>query len=429
MAISASAREAFPVDADGRALGPCMMAGDTRASERWMKLLSETCSPEQWIRSCSHLPERMDPVCRLLWWRENRPEIMARARYFWGWHEFLTFRMTGRAVTDPGLAARWLVYDLDSRDWSPQRLAQFGVAPAMLPTIQTWGTVAGTVAPSPAAELGLPTHLKIGMGTLDAACSALGAGVVSPGTAALVSGSWEDLVVPVNSSLPVDVLLRTNLTGGPHPGPGGTVMYSLSPNGTAVVDWARNLLGISLESLDADLQASDLGPSPVLAVPHLSGTMLLRERAGRTGGALLGLTLASSKTELMKALMEGIAYDLCQAAAVMRASGVSIGCLRAVGGGARLAWWTQLKSDLLMTPIELVNQPQPGTLGAALLGGLAVGAFSSLEQAAREFVKVERRFEPDTQRAGLHAERLAAYKAAVGELLRLNWSGPVGASG
>jgi sugar (pentulose or hexulose) kinase len=174
MAISASGREAFPVDQDGRALGPCIMAGDTRGAD-FEAITVRRASKEGWYSSCGHVPERMDPVNRLLWWRHRDPELLSHSRLFLGWHEFLTLRLSGRAVTDRSLAGKWCVYDLKG-EWSPERLADFRIDPRILPEIQSWGTVVGQLKPSIAEETGLPATVRIAVGGFDASCAALGAG-------------------------------------------------------------------------------------------------------------------------------------------------------------------------------------------------------------------------------------------------------------
>lgn len=84
-----------------------------------------------------------------------------------------------------------------------------------------------------------------------------------------------------------------------------------------------------------------------------------------------------------------------------------------MGGGSRSAWWTQLKSDMTGMPIRVISQPEPGTLGAALLAGQAVGSFDDLTEVSRAFVGTIRVYEPDKKRAGLHQQKLESYRGAV----------------
>jgi xylulokinase len=415
--ISASGREIFPVDKKGSPLGPCIMAGDTRGAEL-ETLTAARASAPNWYAACGHLPERMDPVNRLLWWRRNHPEVTARSAQFVGWHEFLTLRLGNKSVTDPSLAGKWAVYDLSTRGWSRERLAEFEINAHSLPEIQPWGTCITTLKRSLAQRLELPPGLKIAVGGFDCSCAAVGCGATEVGTVALVCGSWADLIVPTASMPPFEVL-PTGMSVGPHPGVAGLAVQSLSPNGASVLDWARNLLGFPWRRLAAELRRSGLGPSPVMAIPHFSGATISWVDGRKSRGALLGLTLAASRLDVIKALIEGITYDLALALQSLKRAGLTINLLRASGGGTRLPWWLQLTADLCQVPIEVIHHPEPGTLGAALLAGLAAGVYASLEQGAKQCHGVSQRYEPDPRRAALHTARLKAYESAVSSLLPL----------
>jgi len=115
--------------------------------------------------------------------------------------------------------------------------------------------------------------------------------------------------------------------------------------------------------------------------------------------------------------MESVAYDLALTLRLMAECNVPCDVLRAAGGGARSAWWMQLKADLSATPVEVISQPEPGTFGAALLAGAAAGIYPTAWQEAKAMVRVERRYEPDERRRHLYADRLETYTEAVAALL------------
>jgi len=379
-------------------------------------------SDETWFEKCGHLPERMDPVFRLLWWKKHRPEVVRKAKYFLGWHEFFTLRLTGRAVTDRSLAGKWLAYDLSSDSWSSDTLANYDIDLELLPEIQPWGTVVEQIRPGLSETLGLPKDAKVAIGCFDASGSALGTGASTLGTGCLLSGTWEDLIVPVSSPPPAAKLATAGFSIGPHPGPAGLAVFALTPNGTSVLEWARHLLGMSLGELDGKLMKSGPAPSPVLAVPHLSGATAPWKNGNRSRGAVLGMTLATSSIDLLKALMEGIAYDLSYIVRLLKEIGVNFSTLRAAGGGIRSDWWTQLKADLTRTKIETVNQAETGTLAAAILAGLAVGEFNSIDEELSKWVRVDRRFTPDEKRIDLYDERIKSYATVLNELLKIDWA-------
>jgi len=419
--VSASMREAFPVDENGKPLGPCIMTADTRESGLEKTILSQYPA-ETWFEFCGHLPERMDPVCRLLWWEKNHPEVMKKARYFLGWGEYFSLKLTGRAVIDRSCAGRYLVYDFRTHEWSPERLSQFKIRSELLPKVEPWGKSIEIVRKGVARQLGLGQEVKVGIGANDVVCCALGSGVSAAGTGCLISGSWEDMLLPVERFPEASKLMRMGVSIGPFPGKARMAIYALSPTGSAAMNWARGLVSFNLRETDHKLKATGLRPGSVLAIPHVSGATVPWAGGNKLRGAFLGLTLATTGTDIVKAMMESIAYDLHYTVTRFRDAGARIDKFRGVGGGIRSEWWTQLKADLTMTPIDVVDQPELGTLGAALLAGHALGVFADFEEKARAFTRTSKRFQPNPERAKPYEERMELYRALVTDMMRYDWS-------
>ena len=421
MGISASMREAFPVDANGKALGPCIMTADTRESGLEKTILSQYPS-ETWFEFCGHLPERMDPVCRMLWWEKNRPDVMAKARYFLGWGEYFSLRLTGRAVIDRSCAGRYFLYDFKSQEWSRERISQFKIRSELLPEIEPWGKTIGGLRRDVSNELGLREDVKLGVGANDVVSCALGAGVSEAGAGCLISGSWEDILLPVESSLRMSKLLEMGVSIGPFPGKASMAIYALSPTGNAAMNWTRGLVNFNLEETDHRLGTTSQGPGSVVAIPHVSGATVPWVGGSKLRGALMGITLATTGLDIVKAMMESIAYDLHYTVSRFKEAGAGIDAFRGVGGGIRSEWWTQLKADLTLTPIDVVDRPELGTLGAALLAGHAVGVFDSFGEKVKAFTKTRKRFTPNPERAELYKERMGFYQTLVTNMLQYDWS-------
>ncbi|HXZ89477.1 MAG TPA: FGGY-family carbohydrate kinase [Candidatus Dormibacteraeota bacterium] len=421
IAVSASTREGFPVDAEGKALGPCIMTADTRESGL-EKTISNAFSADEWFAFCGHTPERMDPVCRILWWEKNQPNVMRRAKHFVGWGEFLSLRLTGKAVVDYSHAARFLVYDFRTHRWSPERISQFGINAALLPEIRPWGEIIGAVPREISRNLGFTNDVELAMGANDAVCTVLGAGVSQVGTGALISGSWENILLPVTEPPSPSVLVNAGVSIGPYPGKAKWMIYGLSPTGSATLNWARELVNVKLEDEDGMLHRLGDGPGHVLAAPHVSGATAVWVGGSGLRAALIGMTLATSPIDVVKAFMESIAYDTCFLVDMLKEGGAVIQMLRGVGGGVRSDWWTQLKADLTSTVIETVDQPELGTLGAALLAGKAVGMWDDLERKAGEFTGASKRYDPNPKRAALYKQRMEFYRTLMKEWLSKDWS-------
>jgi xylulokinase len=357
----------------------------------------------------------MDPTNRILWWAEQAPRTMSRARWFLGWHELVSLRLTGRPTVDPALASGFLIFDLAAGEWSAGRIEALGIDRRLLPDVVPWATPLGRVRPRVAVELGLPRQCTLVTGSWDGSCAAVGAGVTEEGGALVAAGTWESVVAPLSRPRPREVAAaRLALTRQPStPGWG---LWARSPNGTSVLDWALGVSGIRLNRLEAALAAAGPDPSPALMIPHLSGAPGPWPDSPGSAGAVLGLTLATTGADLVRAALEGIAIDLMLAIEALRAGGSQIETGTVTGGGARSPWWMQLKADLLGMPVEVSQQAEPGTLGAALLAGVGAGVYGSLHEAATR-AGMARRFEPDERRAARYAGKVARHRRWAAGLL------------
>ncbi len=401
ISFSSSGREVFPVGSDGTPLGRCLMTSDTRGDEV-AAITGARRSPEEWFRLTGHVPRRMDPVNRALWWRGADPEVAARTRWFMNWHEFYALRLSGRPVVDWSDAGTWATYDVATGNWSAERIAETGIDPTWLPEVQPNASPIGRILPEAAERFGLPASTLVVTGAYDTYAAAVGSAAVDPGVVSLACGTWHSYNTPVCPGWPVE-LVHDGMNVFPHPGPTGFGILVTNPNGMSVVDWARDLLHLSIPELQAGLALAGPGPGHVFAdarftpLPHVAA-------APGFGATFGGMTLAATPVDIVRALLEGIACEFSLSLDLLRRRGIELDLIRATGGGSRNAWWLQLMADLCGMPIEVVAQEEPGAFGAAILAGVGAGVYESVSAAVARLVSVSRRFEPN-------AERGAAYDA------------------
>lgn len=408
ISFSSSGREVFPVAEDGTPLGRCLMTSDTRGDEIAAQTAARR-SDEEWQRIAGHVPRRMDPVNRALWWRATDPATVARTRWFMNWHEYYALQLSGRAVIDWSDAGTWATYDVATGNWSAERMAETGIDPKWLSEVQPNGSPIGRILPGAAAEYGLPADVLIVTGAFDTYAASVGSAAVDLGFVSLACGTWNSFNMPVEPGWPVD-LVRDGIGVYPHPGPTGFGLLVTNPNGMSVVDWARNVLNLSIPDLEAGLTATSPGPGHVFAdaaftpLPHVAA-------AAGFGGTFRGVTLATTAVDIVRALLEGIACDFALTLDRLRGHGIEARLVRATGGGSRNAWWLQLMADVSGAPVEVVAQDEPGAFGAAILAGVGAGIYPSVSAAVSDLVTVSRRFEPDPARGARYADvmrRLAA---------------------
>ncbi|MCJ7625168.1 MAG: FGGY-family carbohydrate kinase, partial [Anaerolineaceae bacterium] len=145
--------------------------------------------------------------------------------------------------------------------------------------------------------------------------------------------------------------------------------------------------------------------------------MLYWHEGRKLRGALMGLTLATRPLDIIQAFMESIAYDHVNTFSLLNEEGIQVDTIRAVGGGTRSEWWTQLKADMLQTPIEVSAQTEPGAFGAALIAGIGLGVFNDLDEVSQMYSGTGRIYEPNPARKQLHADKLETYRRIVPVLL------------
>jgi len=294
--------------------------------------------------------------------------------------DYLAYRLTGRAATDYTLAARTQAFRLDRRAWDVEWLHAWDLDPGLFPPALPGDAVAGHVATGLA---GLPAGTPVVVAGHDHVCAALAAGATRPGlvmdsmgTAEVLLGAMETPRGAGQAPALGPAQLESGLLYGPHVLPD---LYfwlgSLSMSGGSV-EWLRSVLGPDRPSY-SDLQtlAAGSGPQPtgILYFPYLSG----KGSAAGDGAAFLGLSAAHTRADLVRAVLEGTAYEIERLRrAAEAANGTPIEKLVAVGGGTRLSSWLQIKADVSGVPVEVLPQREATLLGAAMLAGRATGLAS-----------------------------------------------------
>ena len=403
ISFSSSGREVFPVAADGTPLGPCLMTADTRGDD----VAAETAArrpPEEWFRIAGHVPRRMDPVNRALWWRKAHPEVVARTRWFMNWHEYYALLLSGHPVVDWSDAGAWAVYDVAKGGWSPERIVETGIEPAWLPEVRPNAAPIGPIDRAIARRVNLPAGTLIVTGAWDAFAAAVGGGGVDPGIVSLACGTWHSFTAPVEAGWPPE-LVREGMNICPHPGPTGFGLLGTNPNGMSVIDWARDLVRLSTADLEQGLAGAGPGPSAVITDAELTPLPHRAADAGR-GASFSGVTLATTPVDFVRSLLDSIACEFAVTLRRLGGCGVETRLVRATGGGSKLAWWLQLHADVCGIPVEVVEQDETGAFGAALLAGVGAGVYPSVSEAVARLVRIGRRFEPDAGRGSLYEDVL-----------------------
>ena len=415
LACSVSGDEIVLLDRQGRPLGPVILSGDTRGAEEAAEIGERLGA--QMLAARTGLPLYPTfPLIRLLWYRHHAPELLDRIALALGWGEYLMARLGLAPIADDTAAARWLLFDLRRRAWMPEVLAALDLPTDILPASGPCGTPVGEIPAASARALGLDAPLLVVAGGFDQVCAAAGAGVLQPGEASVGTGTWETLTAVVDAPVPAGTL-EMGYQFGVHVPPDSYAALGVNSGGGSVLQWLSALLGGGTGDGD-DPTAGGIGHLVASAPERANGLLVLPHFQGsnspwmdpRSRGAIVGLTWASSRAELVRAILEGITFELRANLEGLRRYGTRIARVRNTGGGARSPAWAQLKADVLGIPVETVNVEETGCLSAALLAGVGLGVYRSLAEPLERFVQVERRYAPRPDRVAEYDALYATYR-------------------
>ena len=349
--------------------------------------------------------------------KENQPEVWKNARYFLCFEDLFHYRMGLEPKISWSLAGRTMMFDVIGHQWSAEILNAVGLSSGKLATPIASGETVGFIDLQKGKKLGFRNEVMVVAGGHDQNCAALGAGVTEPGMCMYATGTVECFCPVLEKPSFSNVLKKNNLCCYDYTikGKYTTVAYSLT--GGNILRWMRDELGKSevARSIQTGenpysllLNEMPVEPTDLLVLPYFSatGTPYFDTRAK---GAIIGIQLSTTKGEITKALLEGVALEMKLNLQLMEESGMKIDTFIAAGGGTRNREWTQLKSDVLNKKIVVRNVKEAGCYGAALL---AYSAFENIPLS--QLVKHDRTksevFYPNPENAVLYNKKFESYK-------------------
>lgn len=416
ISLSVSGDEASPVGADGAHLRPCIMAMDNRTAD-----LAESFSRQvgrRRIYDITGLPvHAMHPLLRLMWIREHEPDVFARTTKMLCWSELITSLLGAAPVSDYSVASRTMAFDIRRQEWSGELLAAAGIDPSLMPGLAQSGTVIGEVPRRIGADLGVAPGAKIVAGGFDQAMAALGSGVIDSGDAGVGTGSWEALITVTGEPAQTDKMLDAGYPFGCYVLPGRFFCLASNSGGGSLLRWYKDTFGADdvrrarrshADPFDVILEGLPEEPTGMIALPHFQGSYSPWMDPSATG-AIVGLRLATTREDFVKAILEGTAFELRANIERLEHAGISVTSLRATGGGARSHHWLQLKADVTGKPVSAINVDETGCFAAACLAGAGIGLFASADEPVRAWVQPVRTFEPDPARSEVYDSIFADY--------------------
>jgi len=340
-------------------------------------------------------------AAKIVWLRARQPDVMARARRHLLLPDYLVYRLTGQAVTDPQTAGTTGLTGDDGR-YHPAALAAAGLTERQMAEIRPSGAPAGHVTEAAAPLWGIPAGTPVMTGANDQYAGAMGAGLCRPGLLSVATGTCLALVTLSRRPPPP---LPPGLWSGHFPIPGFHFILAYSKTAGVAMEWFQRTLAPtrSMRELDQEAAAVPIGSRGITASPHFDGCVSPTPDAATRGG-FAGLALQHGRADLYRALLESLAFSLRESREALDARGYPIDQIRAIGGAAKSDFWLQMQADVTGLPVQRPRVTEAATAGAAMLAAAGAGAFPSLEESVAALYQPETTFSPI-------ADHHAAYEA------------------
>lgn len=393
------------LDEKGEPIRPALMWNDTRTKDLIAHMKEEIAQTE--VAYINSFLSTGSPAANLLWMKENEPENFAKIAHFLIGPDYLVYRLTGIYGTDYCEASTSSLYDLKKKRWSCEVREIVGLPESAYPKVHGSAEIAGEILPEAAAEFGLNSDVKVIVGTGDNPAAAIPTGCLSRGYPVFSIGTSGVLMYPRQQ---VDFEAKgKNILFSFE----GDTCYTLVQGviqscGSSYSWWNERVLGRNFEEAENEIDIEKVDESKLLFYPHLVGDKNIYADP-KLRGAFLGLGTDTTRADMTRAVMEGIAFGLKQLTEEMNLDREGLAQLKVIGGGSRSRSWMQILSDVLDSPVEQLEGNVGASYGAALLAMYSCGRIQSLEELSDRAVSVKERFVPRPRYASIYQKKYQQY--------------------
>lgn len=417
-----------PIDEDGRPMRHAIVWQDRRTIPQcdWIK---EQIPPME-IYSTTGLT--IDPYFtapKLLWLKQYEEKLFNDTSVFLLVHDFIVYKLTGELVTDYSNASRTMLFDIKNAGWSQKILDAFSIPLQKLPRVVESGTVIGEISYEASKVCGLKEGTPVVAGGGDQQCAALGVGVIGEGSIKATTGTGT-FILAYSDTIKLDPQQRVLCSR--HVVPDSFVVEASMFTTGSALRWFRDNFAIEecskaqergLDPYDVMTEEAEgvpAGSEGVFHIPHLVGAGAPHWNP-HARGVFAGLALGHTRRHLMRAVLEGVAYEIRSNIEVMKELGIAANEVRVSGGAARSDIWMQIQSDVLGIPILRNELEEATALGAAILACKGVGVFKTFDAAVKKMVRPKDTINPLSENRDVYDRGFQKYKALYKSLSGMKW--------
>ncbi|HJX89956.1 MAG TPA: xylulokinase [Pyrinomonadaceae bacterium] len=410
--LSGQMHGAVLLDERDEVLRPALIWCDQRSASQCEQLTKEI-GPEQLIELTCNPALTGFTLPKLLWVRENEPDVWRPVRSVLLPKDYVRFRLTGDKATDVSDASGTLLLNVAKRKWSDEMLTATEISPSLLPRVYESPEITGTISGAASELTGLRVGIPVVAGAGDQAGGAVGIGIVQPGAVSATIGT-SGVVFAATNTPALDPKGRVHTFC--HAVPGRWHVMGVTQGAGLSLRWFRDQFGVKsyngdpYDALAAEAAQVEPGSNGAIWAPYLMG-----ERTPHLDpdarAALIGLTASHTRAHVVRAIMEGVAFSLRDSFEIFDEMSVPVKSIRLGGGGARSPLWRQIQADIYGREVAIVEAEEGAAYGVAMLAGVGVGVWNSVDAACAAVVRTRDVIQPDKKAKELLARQYQSYRA------------------
>ncbi len=383
-----------PVDSQGNPIHAALIHSDSRATVQFEEI-KKTVGADELYRMSGNVLDARSSLCKMLWFKEEHPELYRKTAKFLQSKDFLVSKLTGNIdTTDYSDASHGELMDICKRNYEDSLYAELGLETSKLPELHAGMDIVGHLTKESAEILGLTEGIPVIAGGGDGACADIGAGNVNTGDTycSLGTTAWLSRCVEKPYLDQQKRVFNIMSLDGMH-----SSLFGTMQSAGGALNWVMEILRTGdLEDFNHLAEGITPGSNGLIFLPYLDG-----ERSPifdtQARGMFFGLSLSHTRAHFMRATFEGVAYALNSILQVFEEQG-KCSQIRIIGGGANSSLWKQIMADVWKRPVAALNASanDSTSLGVAAAAGTAVGLFQNLKEAT-EYIRVKNVTEPSSE--------------------------------
>jgi xylulokinase len=366
------------LDENNQVVRPALIWCDQR-SQSQVDWINQTAGKENVLAWTANPVLTGFTLPKLLWVRDQEPRNFERVRHLLLPKDYVRFQLTGEYASEVSDVSGTALFDVVLRRWSQPLISKLGLDASILPKVYESPEVTGTVTAAVAERTGLAEGTPVVGGAGDQAASAVGNGIVQAGVVSCTLGTSGVVFAHLDKAT-YDARGRVHTFC--HAVPGKWHLMGVTQGAGLSLQWFRNQFapGVAYDAITAEAAASPAGAQGLVWLPYLMGERTPHLDASARG-AWIGITAKHKRSDLIRALLEGVTFSLKDCLVLLEEMGVEPRTVRLSGGGAQSLFWRQMFADVFQRRVSTLATQEGSAYGVALLAMVGTGAFSSVEQA------------------------------------------------